>query len=80
MQEPATRGSQTPVEYHCSGRSKTCRLPMRSGRIVLPTPVKFWFVMIVIGLPVWPCVMSESCQPSTNRLPLKGRSQIAFST
>jgi hypothetical protein len=31
VQEPATRGSQTPVEYHCSGRPKTSRLPIRSG-------------------------------------------------
>ena len=80
VQEPATRGSHTPVEYHCSGRPKTSRLPIRSGRMVLSTPVKFWFVMTLIGLPVWPWVMTEICQPSLSALPLNGRSQIAFST
>ena len=35
---------------------------------------------MLIGLPVCPWVMIESCQPSTSRLPLKGSSQIAFST
>jgi hypothetical protein len=74
VQEPATLGSHTPVEYHCSGRPKTSRLPIKSGRMVLPVPVKVWFVMTVIGLPVCPWVMTESCHPCFSWLPLKGRS------
>ena len=45
VQEPAKRGSHTVFEYHCSGRPSTSRLPIRSGRMVLLVPLKFWFVV-----------------------------------
>jgi hypothetical protein len=79
VQDPATAGLHTPVEYHCSGRPTTSIVPTRSGRM-LALPLKFRFVMMLIGFPVCPWVMTAICHPSLSWFPLKGRSQMAFST
>ncbi len=73
------RGSHTAVDIHWFGVPMTSIVPTRSGRM-LAFPLKFRLVRMLIGFPVCPWVMIASCQPSLSWLPLKGRSQIPFST
>src|SRR5262245_46303718 len=75
VHDPATRGSHTELLNHCVGDPTMDASPIRSGRSELLTPVNVvMFVTMLIGLPLWACVITPTCQPSLNRLPLNGRS------
>ena len=75
MHDPAIRGSHTPLSNHWFGFPMILGSPTRSGRRVLLMPVKVLMpVTMLIGLPLWAWVITPICQPSANRLPLKGSS------